>query len=123
MRTHEPWLLIAQEDLDSAKHLSSVPFMTMLFHVQQCAEKSFKAYLIFKNRELVKTHDLIKLVVQCMEFEKDFETLRSFASDLNTYETTGRYPDDHFKRPDQEKMKHLIKQSESVLNYVRRQIK
>jgi hypothetical protein len=36
MHVHEPWHLIALEDLNSAKHLFLQSFMTTLFHVQQC---------------------------------------------------------------------------------------
>jgi len=46
MQKHEHWLFIAEEDLDSAKILLAESLMTALFHIQQCAEKSLKAYLI-----------------------------------------------------------------------------
>ncbi len=45
MHVHEPWHLIALEDLNSAKHLFLQSFMTTLFHVQQCAEKVLKSYI------------------------------------------------------------------------------
>src|SRR3972149_1657062 len=111
MHMHKQWLLIAQEDLDSAKHLFSVPFMTTLFHVQQCAEKSLKAYIVLKNEKLIKTHDLIRLVDFCMAFDKEFEALRLFAAVLTPYETMGRYPDESFIKPNQEEIQALIKQS------------
>ena len=92
MREHEDWLLIAQEDLASAKHLSTVPFMTALFHIQQCAEKALKAYIVFKKNFFTKTHDLGRLIDICMEMDEDFETLRFLAAVLTPYETAGRYP-------------------------------
>ena len=75
MRAHEHWLLIAQEDLASAKHLSNIPFMTALFHIQQCAEKALKAYVVLKRGFVVKTHDLVRLVDICIEMDKN--TLQS----------------------------------------------
>ncbi len=40
MLMHEQWLFIAKEDLASARHLIALQLMTVLFHTQQCAEKS-----------------------------------------------------------------------------------
>lgn len=121
MCKHKPWLLIAQEDLDSAKHLFLVPFMTTLFHIQQCVEKSLKAYLIYKNMSVIKTHDLVKLIDICSGLDKQFEMLRPIAIMLNPYETGGRYPDDSFKKPSEEEIQNFIKQSEYVCNFVRYQ--
>jgi len=118
MRAHEHWLLIAQEDLDSAKHLFNRSFITTLFHVQQCAEKSLKSYLVRKSNLVIKTHDLVKLVDLCLEFNNEFEVLRSLAAVLTPYETAGRYPDNSFKKPSQEKIQKLIEQSEYIFNFV-----
>lgn len=118
MQKHEHWLLIAQEDLDSAKHLFAVPFMTSLFHIQQCAEKALKAYLMFKKGMVIKTHDLVRLVNVCMEFDTNFETLRLFAAVLTPYETAGRYPETSFAKPSIEEIRELIEQAEFVFNFV-----
>lgn len=118
MQMHKLWLLIAREDLDSAKHLFLVPLITVLFHVQQCAEKSLKAYIVFKNGKLIKTHDLVRLVDMCMEFDKNFERLRLFAMVLTPYETMGRYPDASFIKPSFEEIKDIIGQSEYIFNFV-----
>ena len=118
MQEHKHWLLIAREDLYSAKHLFSVPFMTVLFHVQQCAEKSLKAYLVFGKHNVIKTHDLVRLVDVCIQFDREFEVIRPLAAELTPYETAGRYPDNTFKNPNQEKMSSLIEQSEYVYNFI-----
>ena len=118
MQKHEHWLLIAQEDLASAKHLFSASLITTLFHIQQCAEKSLKAYLVFKKGSVIKTHDLVRLVDICMELDERFETLRLLAAVLTPYETAGRYPDSSFEKPDQERIQKLIEQSEYVFNFI-----
>lgn len=102
MQKHESWLLIALEDLASAKYLLTVPFMTTLFHIQQCAEKSLKAYLVFKIGSAIKIHDLVRLTTMCMEIDKNFETVRLFASIINPYKTAGRYPEPDFIKPNRE---------------------
>lgn len=122
MQRHEPWIFIAQEDLKSAKHLHTQALTTTLFHVQQCAEKSLKAYLVLNQGMAIKTHDLVRLVDLCMEFNKSFEELRLLAAVLTPYETAGRYPDISFTKPSQKEMQELIEQSECIFNFVLHQI-
>lgn len=122
MREYEHWLLIAQEDLASAKHLNTMPFMTALFHVQQCAEKALKAYMVFKKNSFTKTHDLVRLIDICMQIDENFETLRFFAAVLTPYETAGRYPSSDFIRLSIEEINEIIKQSEFILNFVMHRI-
>ena len=122
MRAHEHWHMIALEDLDSAKHLLLRSFMTTLFHIQQCAEKALKSYLVLKKGSIKKTHDLVMLVNICMETDQSFEELRPLAIELNPYETLGRYPDSSFKKLSQEKMQKLIERSESIFNFVMHRI-
>jgi HEPN domain-containing protein len=118
MQKHEPWLLIAQEDLDSAKYLFLVPFTTGLFHIQQSAEKALKAYIILKKGMVIKTHDLVRLIDICMEFDKDFESLRLFAAVLTPYEVAGRYPETSFIKPTIEEIQDLVAQAEFICNFV-----
>jgi HEPN domain-containing protein len=123
MQKHEHWLLIAKEDLDSAKHLFTIPFMTGLFHIQQAAEKSLKAYILLKKSMVIKTHDLVKLVDVCTEFDKNFESIRLFAAVLTPYEVAGRYPETSFIKPTIEEIQDLIAQSEFIFKFVIHRIK
>ena len=122
MQKHEHWLLIAKEDLDSAKHLATVPFSTALFHIQQCAEKALKAFLAFQKGLIIKTHDLVRLVDSCMTFDKSFETLRLLAAVLTPYETAGRYPDTFFAAPSREEIMQLAQQAEFILGFVEHKV-
>ena len=122
MHGHKHWLSIAQEDLASAKLLSHEPFMTALFHIQQCAEKALKAYIVLKKNSFIRTHDLGRLVDVCMEIDEDFETLRFFAAVLTPYETAGRYPSSDFVRLNIEEIERIIAQSEFIFNFVMQRI-
>src|SRR5579862_6710489 len=122
MHAHEHWHMIALEDLDSAKHLLLRSFTTTLFHVQQCAEKSLKSYLMLKKGSVKRTHDLVTLISLCMEIDQNFEELRPLAIEINPYEVLGRYPDNSFKKLDQDKMQKLIERSEEVFNFVTNQL-
>ncbi len=118
MQRHDHWLFIAQEDLESAKHLLVHELTTTLFHTQQCAEKALKGYLARTNKPIIKTHDLVKLVNLCLELNNKFEIIRPLAAELTPYEAAGRYPDNTFKKPPQEKIQELIEQSEYVFKFV-----
>jgi|SRR5579863_1000153 HEPN domain-containing protein len=122
MRVHEHWLLIAQEDLASAKLLSHTPLMTALFHIQQCAEKALKAYVVLKKGSVIRTHDLVRLIDICIEVNKEFETLRLFAAVLTPYETAGRYPTSDFIRLSIKEIEEITAQSEFIFNFVMHRI-
>jgi HEPN domain-containing protein len=122
MRVHEHWQVIALEDLDSAKHLFLRSYTTTLFHVQQCAEKALKSYLVLKKGSAKRTHDLVELINICMEINQDFEMIRPLAHELDPYETAGRYPDNNFEKPSQERMQELIVQAEYIFNFVTDQL-
>ena len=97
MEPFEIWLYKADHDLLAAKKLfeeESVLFDIVVFHAQQCAEKSLKAFGAFKLQPVHKTHDLNVLVNECKEFDTDFEKIRARALYLNSYDTQFRYPGD-----------------------------
>ena len=117
MQTHKHWLLIAKEDLDSAKHLFSGSFVTGLFHAQQCAEKSLKAYLVFKNVDFPYTHDIFRLLELCAEHADWAETLEN-AKRLTLYAITTRYPGTEDKVTRDEAL-HAIELASQVREVVR----
>lgn len=95
---------------------------SIIYHSQQCAEKSFKTYLIFKNQDVLKTHDLIKLLNECQKFDKEFYTLLSDAQDLNPYITTSRYPDNVFIMPSVATAEILFQKAANIFNFVKDKI-
>ncbi|MBW2185939.1 MAG: HEPN domain-containing protein [Deltaproteobacteria bacterium] len=89
------WLTKAAHDLSSARCLSRAkpPINdTAVYHCQQAAEKALKAYLLLMGHSVYKTHLLLPLVEQCMEFDPLFSVLRDAAEILTPYATTFRYP-------------------------------
>lgn len=65
MMPHEEWLFKAFQDLKSLDILFSSQeplFDIIVYHAQQCAEKSLKAFLAFSRKEIDKTHNLLPLV-------------------------------------------------------------
>lgn len=90
------WLAKADSDLRAAEKLaeSSEFFSEVAFHCQQAAEKYLKAWLIAKQQQPPRTHDLEKLVYLVADFlplVPDDERLATF---LTPYAVLSRYPAD-----------------------------
>jgi len=93
----QEWIKKAENDLLNAKtviKISDPPTDTICFHAQQCAEKYLKAFIISKEKEITRTHNLRYLLEECKEFAEDFENLREEAIILNSYSIETRYPGD-----------------------------
>ena len=72
------WILKAENDLKIAKDeitMENPATDAICFHAQQCAEKYLKAYLIFNNKEVRKTHDIAELISLCSEVDPEFSKI------------------------------------------------
>ncbi|MFA6263321.1 MAG: HEPN domain-containing protein [Candidatus Babeliales bacterium] len=122
MQEHERWITIAKEDLAVAKALLSQEFFTPLtYHCQQAAEKALKSYLIFKKQEILKTHDLGKLIELCKKFDNSFATLDHAAAQLNPFSSKFRYPSEE-EIPDLTDAKLAITHAQSIMVFVVKKI-
>lgn len=63
-----------------------------MFHAQQAAEKSLKAFLTWHDIPFRKTHDLRELFDLCVSVDSSFETLRDPSEGLTPYAWRFRYP-------------------------------
>lgn len=80
------WLEKAVEDPVSAKILiehKPAILNTACFHCQQAAEKSLKSFLVFKEIEFEKLHNMNYLMNLCVMADKEFESLDEQAELLN----------------------------------------
>lgn len=122
MHEHERWLEIVREDLAAAKGLLKLGlFSTVVYHCQQAAEKTFKAYLVFKEQPILKTHDLIKLLESCIKIDSGFQKQLEAASYINPFASRFRYPTE-FDIPDLDEAKLAIKHAESIMRFVVKRI-
>jgi len=91
------WLIKAEHDIGSARCLlcGDIPYLdTAVYHCQQAAEKSLKAYLTLKDTPFLKIHDLSFLVEQCKELDVEFEQIMDISPILTPYAIAFRYPGD-----------------------------
>lgn len=111
-------LKIAPNDLKLATVALQQDMATnAIFSVQQCVEKTLKAYLWHQQQTHNKTHDLTKLIKECAKYDPTFNEYTDFGIDLKPFATKGRYADDYFE-PDKEYVENSLKTAEKLLRYV-----
>ena len=113
------WLSYAKSDFNTASHMffNVNPKETEIscYHSQQCAEKSLKAYLITKNIDPPRTHDLLELNNLCVSYEPGFSTIQNFCISLNPYGVHVRYPNE--LSIDDNITKIAIENAEKILDF------
>lgn len=120
MKPHEEWLFKARNDFGSATFLltSDEPYFDIVvYHAQQCAEKSLEAFLAYSRQEIVKTHSLIVLAEKCFKLSPDFSQILDHISILNPYSTLYRYPLDSLM-PTREETNHALKSAQIIWDFV-----
>lgn len=89
------WLSKAAVDLRAAEHdRTAEPPITedIVFHAQQLAEKSLKAFLCWHDAPFRKTHNLIEVGEACAAIDGSLEPLLKRAAVLTEYAWKYRYP-------------------------------
>ncbi|MDP2951437.1 MAG: HEPN domain-containing protein [bacterium] len=93
----EKWIDFAAADLDVAKRLFKSPkptswtYLLALWHCHQCIEKMLKMLAIKQGKELLKIHDLSRLVeLANITFTSE---MKQFINQLNKFYIRSRYPD------------------------------
>jgi HEPN domain-containing protein len=118
------WIAKADADLLAAEKLFNIEPEKLLsqigFHCQQAIEKYLKAYLIFKDTEFAKTHDLNNLRDLCSKFDLDFDSL-NFKS-LIDFAVDFRYPEEEYS-PDIQEMEGYITIAKMTKNLINNKIK
>jgi len=124
--TVKNWIRRAENDMKIGKDelLTESPATDMIcFHMQQCAEKYLKAFLIFNGIEITKTHDIYEVINHCIKLEPDFSYLIEINADILTkYAVNIRYGE-IFYYPPIEETKKAVEKAEKVKNYVLEKLK
>jgi len=119
------WLMIAESDLITAKKISKDKILNAIacYHYQQAVEKLLKAFLVSKNKEFEKTHNISKLIDLTIEIDKGFsELIEKGIHKLSIYATELRYPD-VFYTPTNKETKEAIEKAEFVKDFVMKKLK
>lgn len=89
------WLVKASLDLRAAEFARcGDPLLAadVVFHCQQLAEKTMKAFLAWHDHPFRKTHNLVELGQQCARIAPDLEPALRRAAGLTEYAWKFRYP-------------------------------
>ena len=89
------WIIIADDDFDSAKILDESVRKhkeVICYLCAQAAEKYLKCYLTYNDIIPQKTHNLILLNDKCIEINSIFEEIKMECGFLNRYINEIRYP-------------------------------
>ena len=87
MNILDQWLYKAKQDYDSAIVLFNAKLNSpSMFHTQECAEKALKAFSVYKNMVIPKSHNLDELWLKCSELDKDFIAIHMNVIDLNGFD-------------------------------------
>jgi len=91
------WILKAEEDLLVISRLTDGQIIAptaICFHCQQAAEKYLKAFLIFHEVEIRRTHNIEFLLSECCDINPVFGEID--AKNLSDYGVDVRYPGDMY---------------------------
>ena len=89
------WMIIADDDFDSAKILNESVRKhreVICYLCAQSAEKYLKGCLTYNNVIPPKTHNLVLLNDKCIEIDNSFDSIKIECGFLNRYVNEIRYP-------------------------------
>ena len=115
------WMSFANEDLYAAEHfLKTMEFPVYRlvgFNAQQSAEKYLKAYQIYNDLKIIKTHDLDILIGSLKEFDCDIDKFENASMVLTGFAVKFKYPDDFvdIKKEDAEKSIEIAKEIQKYI--------
>ena len=116
------WLARASRDLRSAHLLAAAhdpPLDIAIYHCQQAAGKSIKAWLQGQDVPFPKTHDLLALAQRASEWHREFTQLDQAAAALTPYATAFRYPGGSYKpMPTREEFDQAFAHAETTHHFV-----
>lgn len=120
MANAKDWLFLAEMDLKTAKAAleKDIP-NTAAFHAQQTVEKSFKGYLVSKEKRIRKTHDLSLLLE-----ETGLGNFKQECEFINKFYIPSRYPDVipgsiENALPTTEQAKQAVEYAENIFNTIK----
>ncbi|MFQ5706636.1 MAG: HEPN domain-containing protein [bacterium] len=90
----QEWLARARSNLKLAQSekTEEIYWEDLCFELQQCAEKSIKAVLLFKGIEFPYVHDIARLITLAKEKKILWTEELDEAAELSQYAVEARYP-------------------------------
>ena len=108
---YNAWIQVAKDDLLVAHELHAEKHFVhraILMHSQQAIEKYLKAFFLFHNQQIIRTHDLLILCKHCENYDEAFRSLEENLAWISVNYVQSRYPD-NFEDIDLEDAKRALK--------------
>jgi HEPN domain-containing protein len=119
MDIYEEWLEFAKEDLGiSVIALGNDYYRSAIYDAQQCAEKSLKGYLMYKEVPLQKTHNLRILLQLCVDLDASFSEISFEVFEINGLDVKFRYPGESPFRADKALAELVVECSTKIFAFV-----
>lgn len=113
------WLEQSKEDLETARYsFTGKKYRAASFWCQQSAEKALKSFIINKNKNIPKIHDLVRLG----KFVNLNKELLEDCERLTYVYVESRYPDVSKTSYNQRETKEDIKIAERILEWIKKNI-
>ena len=107
------WISKAEGDFATAgrelRARKSPNYDAVCFHTQQCAEKYLKAVMQAEGQHIPKIHNLIELMLLCLQIDSTFEMLRADLIVMERYSVRVRYPGNSAEKDDAKAAYHAAK--------------
>ncbi len=117
------WLQYAEGDLKMATYAETIgDINNMRLHIQQCIEKSLKAVLIYENREVPHTHNLLE-IYGVMSSDWSVKNVPCDLKRISTWVIIGRYPVSYDEIPAEPDAKTSLDEARTILYAVKSEIK
>lgn len=119
------WFSKGNNDLKNIENnLNSeiIPTDTVCFHAQQAIEKYFKGVIVYLEKEISKTHDLVKLLSEITDFMPELLPLEEDIEKISEFAVESRYPDSFYEpviTDAQQAYKLAVKIKEMILNKIK----
>ena len=118
----QAWLIRARNDLALAEftfqHRNDLQD-TVVYHCQQTAEKAVKAFLVSQNSQVLKTHDIRRLMQQADAQNAGFNSFLTDADLLTPFATEFRYPsDDEAPMPTAQQTQEALAAARRIYDFV-----
>jgi HEPN domain-containing protein len=119
------WLEKAEEDFGFAISIieDSTFYAQICFHFHQAAEKHLKTYMIARDMEFKRIHDLPVLLKSCSAIEPNLQVLQDDCRFLNRFYIDTRYPVHWPANYSKEEALKAKKAAEHIRNAIRNALK
>ena len=119
------WAEYADQDLRLAQHAMGMvepcPYRLAAYHAQQCAEKYLKAFLIWRDIEFPRTHN-ISLLLELCDPQTGWLTTLAEGEYLTPYAVVARYPGED-EPVDRDEAQQAIRRADQIRRTVRKALR